>query len=484
MQTPLPPTPLVAVALALAAFAPTFAANAPAPKQPDDLAPQVADGYRGIWYMNQPLKNAYRYKYSGGFATYPQQHVPIAIHVAAQKKTFFVFGGSAGNVSERNDELQHLVAYYDHATGTVPRPVRLLQKRTEDAHDNPTLAIDADGHLFVFSSAHGTSRPSYLHRSKRPYDISAWELIEKTNFSYTQPWYLPHSRRFLFLHTLYKNGQRTLNWKTSPDGRTWTASTLLAHLEMGDYQVSQRQPGSDRVATAFDLHPAQGRSGTGLNYRTNLYYAETRDAGATWTTVDGRPLTLPLTDAANPALVRDYRTEDLSVYLKDIAFTANGQPVILYLTSRGFESGPQSGPYQWHTARWNGRAWDYRLFTTSDHNYDHGSLYIETDGTWRVIAPTAPGPQPFGTGGEMVMWTSRDDGQTWTATKALTRDSRYNHTYARKPVDAHPDFYALWADGSAYEPTPSSLYFATRAGQVFRLPAHMDGPTAKPELVR
>ena len=155
---------LQALVLSGTIYSAAFAADAPAPKKPDDLKSQVADGYRGIWYMNQPLKNEYRYKYSGGFATYPQQHVPIAIHVAAQKKTFFVFGGSAGNMSERGDELQHLVSYYDHATGTVPRPVRLLQKRTEDAHDNPTLSIDAAGHLYVFSSAHGTSRPSYIHR--------------------------------------------------------------------------------------------------------------------------------------------------------------------------------------------------------------------------------------------------------------------------------------------------------------------------------
>lgn len=455
-----------------------------APKPPDDLTPQVADGYRGIWYMNQPLKNEHRYKYSGGFATYPQQHVPIAVHVPSQRKTFFVFGGSAGHVSERGDELQHLVSYYDHATGTVPRPVRLLQKRTEDAHDNPTLSIDAGGHLFVFSSAHGTARPSYIHRSRRPYDIASWELIEKSNFSYTQPWYLPQSRRFLFLHTLYQQGQRTLNWKTSADGRTWTGSQLLVHMEMGSYQVSQRQGNTDRVATAFDLHPAQGRAGTGLNYRTNLYYLETKDAGATWTTVDGRPVTLPLRQADNPALVRDYRAEDRSVYLKDIAFTAAGQPVVLYLTSKGFVPGPESGPFQWHTARWTGKAWEVRASVTSDHNYDHGSLYIEADGTWRVIAPTAPGPQPWGTGGDMVMSVSVDEGRTWQTGRELTRNSRYNHTYARKPVNASPEFYALWADGSPLEPTPSSLYFATRDGDVFRLPQRMATETAKPERVR
>jgi hypothetical protein len=370
----------------------------------------------------------------------------------------------------------------------VPRPVRLLQKRTEDAHDNPTLSIDAAGHLFVFSSAHGTLRPSYIHRSKRPYDIAEWELIEQSNFSYTQPWYLPQSRRFLFLHTLYRNteralGERALHWKTSNDGRTWTTPQLLAYIEMGNYQISAREGDTDRLATAFDLHPDHGREGKGLNYRTNLYYAETRDAGATWTNAAGERLALPLSAAQNPALVRDYRAESLNVYLKDLAFTDSGQPVVLYLTSRGFNPGPQSGPFQWHTARWSGKAWEFRPFTTSDHNYDHGSLFIEPDGTWRVIAPTAPGPQPWGTGGDMVMWTSRDQGATWQIVKTLTHDSRYNHTYARKPVNAAPEFYTLWADGSPLEPTPSSLYFSTQDGRVFRLPARMTGATASPELI-
>jgi hypothetical protein len=321
-----------------------------------------------------------------------------------------------------------------------------------------------------------------VHRSRQPYDIGAWGLVEKTNFSYPQPWYLPQSRRFLFLHTLYKNGQRTLNWKTSNDGRTWSTPQLIAHMEQGSYQISWRHGDTDRVATAFDLHPDHGRGGTGLNYRTNLYYLETRDAGATWQTVDGRNVTLPLTHADNPALVRDFRAEDLNVYMKDIAFTADGHPVILFLTSKGFDPGPKSAPFQWHTARWTGRAWEYRPFTTSDHNYDHGSFYIEADGTWRVIAPTSPGPQPWGTGGEIVMWTSSDQGTTWSA-KPLTHDSRLNHTYARKPVNADPGFYALWADGSPLRPTPSSLYFATKGGEVYRLPDHMSGATAKPERV-
>jgi len=35
-----------------------------------------------------------------------------------------------------------MVSYYDHATKKVARPTILLNKHTDDAHDNPTLAID------------------------------------------------------------------------------------------------------------------------------------------------------------------------------------------------------------------------------------------------------------------------------------------------------------------------------------------------------
>ena len=375
----------------------------------------------------------------------------------------------------------HLVGYYDHRTHRVSRPVRLLNKQTEDAHDNAVLSIDRHGHLWVFSAAHGRSRPAYIHRSTKPYDIETWELVATTNFSYPQPWYLRAHDGFLFLHTLYRANQRSLYTSRSDDGRRWTDPELLAHIDMGDYQISW--PHGERVATVFDMHPSRGRAGTGLNYRSNIYYLETPDAGRTWTTVQGARVPLPVTTIDNPARVLDSLSADRSVYLKDLAFDADGRPVVLYLTSRGFMPGPGSGPYTWLTARWTGEAWEHRALSESDHNYDHGSLYVEAGGTWRVIAPTDPGPQPWGTGGEMVMWTSTSQGATWMRTKTLTAASARNHSYARKPLDAHPDFYAIWADGNPLEPSASRIYFATREGDVFALPERMDGATASPERV-
>lgn len=61
-----------------------------------------------------------------------------------------------------------MTSYYDSATGAVPRPAVLLDKRTADAHDDPTLRIDADGYLWIVSTAHGTGRPRFPGRRGDP----------------------------------------------------------------------------------------------------------------------------------------------------------------------------------------------------------------------------------------------------------------------------------------------------------------------------
>jgi len=432
----------------------------------------TADGYRGIWYSNQPQGDEYVYKYSGGLGTYCAKHRPFAIYRPEVDKTFFCYGGT----DEKNSTLFHMISYYDHKTGMVPRPTALLDKRTTDAHDNPVIAMDEKGYVWVFSSSHGTSRPSYISVSRQPYRVDAFERVVTTNFSYPQPYYIP-GKGFLFLHTKYAGG-RCLYQMTSRDGRQWTEPERIAKIEMGHYQISWRD--GEKVGTAFNFHP----SPKGLNWRTNLYYIQTDDFGRTWRNVQGEEIQLPLTEPDNPALVHNYRDEGLNVYMKDLAFDSQGRPVILFLTSGGWESGPVNDPRTWRTARWTGGEWEIRGSIRSDNNYDTGSLYIERDDLWRIIGPTEPGPQRYNTGGEVAVWTSTDQGQTWKMLKQLTHDSPYNHTYCRKPVNAHRDFYALWADGDARKVSSSRLYFCDRDGKSVRmLPVKMDGEFARPQPV-
>lgn len=463
--------------------------NATSDKKTDihpDLAPNAgilinkkADGYQGIWYMNQPLDNEYKYKYSGGMGTYCAKHKSFAVYRPEVNKTFFCYGGTDGE----NSTLFHMVSYFDHATGEVPKPTLLLDKRTIDAHDNPVISMDDDGYIYIFSTSHGTARPSYIHKSKKPYDIEEFVPLSPTkqedgqpvpmeNFSYMQTWHVPSSG-FLNFFTRYKYpADRTICFMSSKDGETWSEWQRIAAIKKGHYQSSA--VGKAVAGTMFNFHP-DTKEKNGLNWRTNLYYVETRDNGKTWQTADGTPLKLPLTEIENPALIHDYYNEDLNVYLKDIIYDKDDRPVLLYITSKGFESGPQNNPRTWRTARWTGSEWEIRDVTTSDNNYDMGSLYIEEDGSWKIIGPTETGPQPFNPGGEMAMWESKNKGESWKMVKQLTKDSPYNHTYARRPVNAHPDVYAFWADGHGRQPSESRLYFCNKDGEVFMLPQKMAG---------
>jgi hypothetical protein len=443
------------------------------------------DGYRGIWYMNQPSGDQYVYKYSGGLGTYCAKHKPFAVYCEQVDKTFFCYGGTA---TDSNQRLLHMVSYFDHKTRQVPRPTILLDKKTSDAHDNPVISVDDEGYIWIFSTSHGTSRPSFIHRSKRPYDIDEFERVAATrldgnqrlpitNFSYMQAWHVA-GQGFICFFTRYGDpAARTICCMTSRDGVQWNQYQRLAKIDQGHYQISA--VGRARAGSAFNYHP----QGKGLNWRTNLYYVETSDLGATWHTADGRPLELPLSNVDNRALVHDCGSEGLNVYLKDIRFDNDDRPVILYITSKGYQSGPANDPRTWTTARWTGTAWQIRSAMVSDNNYDMGSLWIDSDGTWRIVAPTETGPQPYNPGGEVALWTSTDQGNSWQKTKQLTSGSERNHTYVRRPLQAHPDFFALWADGHGRQPSLSQLYFCNEQGDVRLLPRQMDSDHARPEPV-
>jgi hypothetical protein len=433
------------------------------------IADQKYPGYRGIWFTLGQFRE-YGDKYSGGLGTYTANHVPIAIHVPEVEKTFFVYGGSRGG--ERY--LLALASYFDHRTGLVPRPTIVHDKQgIDDPHDNPSLTIDEHGHLWVFISGRGRSRPGFIYRSLEPYSTDAFERVYRGEFTYPQAWWVD-GKGFFHLNTKYTRG-RELYFETSEDGRTWNEPVKLAGMR-GHYQVSNQF--GERIITAFMRHPDGS-----VDRRTDLYYAETRDMGRTWHAVDGTPLELPLEEVKTPALVRNYEAEGRLVYINDTQLDADGNPVIFYVTSALYQPGPPGEPRYQTVARWDGETWHFSEVTRTTHNYDVGSIHIEDD-VWRVFAPAETGPQRWGTGGEVAIWRSEDQGSSWTKERDVTRDSPTNHHYVRRPVNAHDDFYAYWADGNPDELSPSYLYFANKKGdRVWRLPYTMDEEFARPELL-
>lgn len=429
------------------------------------------NGYRGIWFtLGQ--KSEYGDKYSGGLGTYTANHVPMAVYAKEVNKTFFVYGGA--KAGQRH--LLAMASYYDHQKQVVPRPTIVHDKQgVDDPHDNPSLCLDDRGFVWVFVSGRAKKRPGFIYRSTKPYRTDAFELIGRREFTYPQPRWM-NGQGFLFLFTKYTKG-RELYFSTSPDGREWTPDQKFAGMG-GHYQTSHQI--GRRVITAFNMHP-----GGNVDLRTNLYYLQTDDFGRSWRNVRGEPVELPLSSAANPALVRDYQAEKQLVYIHDLDLDAQGRPVILYNTSLHAKPGPSGDPRWWTVAHWLGDRWEYAQVTRANHNYSTGSLYLEKDDNWQIIGPTEKGPQPIGSGGEIGVWHSQDRGKTWRRRREGTRGSTRNHNYVRRPVNAHPDFYAFWADGNPDQFSPSHLYFTNREGtKVWRLPYDMAKEFAEPTLLK
>src|SRR4029077_20870149 len=103
-------------------------------------------------------------------------------------------------------------------------------------------------------------------------------------------------------------------------------------------------------------------------------------------------------------------SKHLLVYLKDIQFDSRGNPIVVYVESFSAEAAGEHATRTWLLARFTQDGWRTSKITTSDHNYDFGQLYIDSDKVFRLLAPTDPGPQPHMTGGEIVAWLSEDAG--------------------------------------------------------------------------
>ncbi len=430
-----------------------------------------ANGYKGIWFTLGQFSE-YGDKYSGGLGTYTANHIPMAIYAPEVKKTFFTYGGTT---AKDEKHLLIMVSYFDHQKGVVPKPVIVYDKKgVDDPHDNASISIDDKGFLWVFVSGRAKARPGLIFRSTTPYSIEAFDQVKEGEMTYPQPWWM-NGKGFLYLFTKYTKG-RELYWSTSADGKTWAPDQKLAGMG-GHYQITNVW--KNKLVSVFNYHP-----GGDVNKRTNIYLAQTDDRGKNWKTIDGQILKTPLADIHCHALVRDYEAEKKLVYLNDLNFDSEGDPVILAVISNDFAPGPKGDPREWTIIHWKNGRWNYSKVCNSTHNYDMGSLYIESK-VWRIVGPTEAGPQKLGTGGEMALWESKDEGKTWTKTRNITSHSERNQSYARRPLNANPDFYSFWADGNADQLSESRLYFCNRAGdQVWMLPYDMKEEFAKPEKVR
>ena len=367
-------------------------------------------GYRPIWFeLNQ--KYEYGDKYSGALGTYTAKHHPLAIYSEAVDKTFFVYGGTK---SPESKYLLCMIGEYDHSSGLISKPLIVCDKMgIDDPHDNPSILIDDQGYIWVFVSGRGRVRMGFKYKSKKPFSIDGFEKITTQEMTYPQPKKMGST--FFNFFTKY-TGVRQLYIEKSKNGIQWSDNELLAAIpeqkneKSGHYQISAQYQ-EKKIGTFFNRHP----NGI-VDRRTDLYYIESSDLGETWNTADQQPISIPVTEKNSPCRVEDYASLKKNIYLKDMVFDSNGRPICLYIRSNGHKPGPVSQPYEWCITKWNGFKWTTHSITTSDHNYDMGSLLFFKEDLY-LIAPTAIGPQKWGVGGELQVWKSDDLGDHWIKKK-------------------------------------------------------------------
>jgi len=427
------------------------------------------DGYKGIWYSSG-AKMSYGYKFSGGVSTFASRHRPIAIYSPEARKTFFVYGGTT------NADEQHLlimISYFDHKTHMVPRPVIVYDKMgVKEPYDNASLAIDDQGFLWVFISGYNRTRPGFIYKSTRPYSIDAFELVREIEMISPQPWRV-NDKGFIMVYSKLSKGLDI--WCASgSDGKSWPVDNKLVSMG-GNLQISDIHEGI--IVTVFNYFPRGDIDG-----QTNLYCLQSDDMGKTWKTIDGKPVNIPLTDKNNEALIKNFEQDGKQVYLSDIDFDTDGNPVILAIISSSRVPGP--GSRDWFVISRKDGDWNFKKVCESSHNFDRGSIHIEGS-EWKLIGPTEPGPQESGTGGEVALWVSRNGGTDWQKVTFVTKNSINNNSFVRHPVNAQKDFYALWTDGNADELSKSYLYFTNeKCDKVWMLPYDMKESMRKPVRIR
>ena len=420
--------------------------------------------YRGVWYCcgkdnTLPGKT---YVYSGPMATYCAWHRPMAIYHPEADTTFFVFG---------NQENAPAIARYDHGSKRFSKPLTLGSNPDGDAHRNPTLCIEASGHLYVFYGAHG--HPTRVLRSKAPLDIAEWEVrTEIPQTTYPQPWLLQPGELFV----TYRGGgaREGTPWRfrhSRDGGQTWTEGRDLAFFQnCAIYGVS--------IAATGDyprrVHFAWSRLGGGTPEeiaskhlwarRYNVYYAYSDDGGHTWRRSDGSVYDLPIDEASAEKI---YDCGQRGVWLKDIQLDRAGNPCILFIDA---EVSTYEG--DWKIARFAGETWSFSKIASSDHMYDDGGLAVLSENEFRVYAPTTA-VQAHEDGGEIEAYRSTDQGRTWAHIQSLTSGSHLSHNNV-KIVWNHErqqsrDFTAMWSYGDSVEPPE------TREVRLYRYGEAMEG---------
>jgi len=231
------------------------------------------------------------------------------------------------------------ISFYDHALGLWADPVKIANAFASNAHHSPTLCVNEDGHICVFTGDNDESDDViYMYRSTYPEIITNWgsavTVASPSKAQYPNT-FLHSDGTLVMLYRAEETYAEVHRILSTDNGATWS----------NDQTIYQDTADSAEKAYFDYWFDENGRLHFAWSYRStsgdsqDLYYAycdNITDATSAWKTANGTSITLPM-DSTTAA----YRIYDSSgdgwdhCYIVGVVADGNKPYIFAKLTDSG-----------------------------------------------------------------------------------------------------------------------------------------------------
>ena len=379
------------------------------------------------------------------------------------------------------------VAAYEHSTGKWSGPFKAgesIMGKTPgakiDNHGKPALIVDDEGYIhLVFGGhggldRHGTNELGNTHKgqmihvvSKRPQDISEWEVLENIPPFGTYNQFVKMNNGDIYL--FYRHGAHESNWvyqRSTDNGRSFGPKiAVLKHQVRTDtpgihdswYAWFTNGQGNDIIAAYnYHLHRESKHNGQ----RNNGYYMVMDTDDHVWRNVKGEKLTVPVTKDYADEMTLVVDTGDLWTVRGVPALDPAGKPHATFEVGEGMGLN-HGGPKQTQHYRWTGQEW-----------VTGGSTELPASAVGDMLVSSPVDVSLLLDGDEVAWWHSTDGGQSFKKGETLIKHKRTRFTLSSMIRNAHPDARVIAAGNNRAEKNDfREMYLLGDHGPVKRLKA-------------
>ena len=193
-------------------------------------------------------------------------------------------------------------------------------------HGHPVITIDSENFLHIFYGANFTEIKHV--KSKIKNDISNWNQMEDIGFNSIYPSIisLPNNELLLFNAT---SDKKYIFFKSSDNGQTWNEKKEI--IFWGDNYFIYPDAGIIYDNDNNIIHLSWSTHSYIKNDHQGIYYAKSINNGNSWTNSNNKTLNLPINSKNTETI---YFNENEITYGESITFDENGNPAILFTTTK------------------------------------------------------------------------------------------------------------------------------------------------------